>query len=326
MDYKWSMSGLVNDLARAIAVVAPEDGFHKTPVAGVHCVRYSKTSRPTRDHWRACVAIVAQGVKEVELGRQVYRCAEGHYTATPISLPVISRVASATAGKPFLAMLIDLDSVVLSEAAVQTERAVLTDTGAAVRALFRGKAGESMLEAAIRLGNLFQTPDDAPVLGPLVVREILYHLLKGAEGSAIRQFVRSGTTIHRIAQAVHALRSELSDDIDVPALAKAANMSRSAFFKHFKQVTAMSPIQYQKRLRLHEARRLLIDEGETAERSAFRVGYKSASQFSREYSRMFGNSPLRDVRGPAQFQRVSFGARAGAGNGGAVVTRAVSAR
>ncbi|HEV2357444.1 MAG TPA: AraC family transcriptional regulator [bacterium] len=320
------MGSLVHGLARAIAVVAPEEGVHKTPIAGVHCVRYSTTSRPTRDHWRACLAIVAQGVKEVELGREVYRCAEGHYTATPISLPVISRVASATAEKPFLGMLIDLDPVVLSEVTAQTERVVLADAGAPVRALFRGKAGESMLEAAIRAGRPFQTREDALALGPLVVRELLYHLLKGAEGSAIRQFVRSGSTMHRIAQAVHALRSGLSDEIDVPALAKAANMSRSAFFKHFKEITSMSPIQYQKRLRLHEARRLLIDEGETAERSAFRVGYKSASQFSREYSRMFGNSPLRDVMAPAQSQRVTFGARAGAGNGVTVVSGAASAR
>ncbi len=152
-----------------------------------------------------------------------------------------------------------------------------------------------MLEAALRLGRLFQVPEDAAVLGSLLIKEILYHLLKGADGPAIRQFVRSGTNMHKISQAIYSLRSELDDDVDVAALAKAANMSRSAFFKHFKQVTSMSPIQYQKRLRLLEARRLMIDEDETAEGSAFKVGYNSASQFSREYSRMFGSSPLRDA-------------------------------
>jgi transcriptional regulator GlxA family with amidase domain len=133
------------------------------------------------------------------------------------------------------------------------------------------------------------------VLGPLVVKEILYHLLKGADRPAIRQFVRSGSKMHQISQAMYTLRTRLTNDVDVAALAKAANMSRSAFFTHFKKGTAMSPIQYQKRLRLLEARRLMIDEGETAEGSAFKVGYNSASQFSREYSRMFGNSPLRDA-------------------------------
>src|SRR6266478_3721091 len=148
---------------------------------------------------------------------------------------------------------------------------------------------------ALRLGRLFQVPEDAAVLGSLVIKEILYHLLKGADGPAIRQFVRSGSNMHKISQAIYSLRSELDDDVDVAALAKAANMSRSAFFKHFKEVTAMSPIQYQKRLRLLEARRLMVDEDETAERSSFRVGYRSASQFSREYARMFGVSPRRDT-------------------------------
>jgi transcriptional regulator GlxA family with amidase domain len=152
-----------------------------------------------------------------------------------------------------------------------------------------------MLEAAIRLGNVFQSAEDAPVLGPLIIKEIVYHLLKGADGPAIRQFVRSGSKMHKISQAIYTLRSELDNDVDVAALAKAANMSRSAFFKHFKAAAAMSPIQYQKRLRLLEARRLMTDDGESAESSAFKVGYHSASQFSREYSRMFGNSPLRDA-------------------------------
>ena len=133
------------------------------------------------------------------------------------------------------------------------------------------------------------------MLGPLVIKEILYHLLKGADGPAIRQFLRSGSKMHKISQAIYSLRSDLSEDADVTSLAKAAHMSRSAFFKHFKEATAMSPIQYQKRLRLLEARRLMIDDGEKAEGSAFKVGYNSASQFSREYSRMFGNSPLRDT-------------------------------
>jgi transcriptional regulator GlxA family with amidase domain len=151
------------------------------------------------------------------------------------------------------------------------------------------------LKAAIRLARLFQTPEDAPVLGPLLIKEIFYHLLKSENGPAIHQFVRSGSKMHRVSQAIHTLRSELERDVDVTALAKTANMSRSTFFKHFKEVTAASPIQYQKRLRLLEARRLMTDENETAEGSAFKVGYNSASQFSREYSRMFGTSPLRDA-------------------------------
>jgi transcriptional regulator GlxA family with amidase domain len=189
----------------------------------------------------------------------------------------------------------DFDPLTSSEVAAQIEKEFPKEMETSPRAMFIGKASDQMLEAALRLGRLFQVPEDASVLGSLVIKEILYHLLKGADGPAIRQFVRSGSNMHKISQAIYCLKSELDDDVDVAALAKAANMSRSAFFKHFKEVTSMSPIQYQKRLRLLEARRLMIDEDETAEGSAFKVGYKSASQFSREYSRMFGSSPFRDA-------------------------------
>jgi AraC-like DNA-binding protein len=289
------MKKLRFDLAKAILLFSSGEGLHESPVPGVYCVRYSKTDRRTKREWRACLAIVAQGCKEVVLGREVYLCDDAHYTAAPIHLPIISRIASATPERPFLGLLIDLDPLVLNEVAAQLEDVVLEESGNPVRALFRGTASEKMLEAAVRLANLFRGPEDARVLGPLVVKEILYHLLKGPEGSAIRQFVRSGSKMHKISQAVFRLKSNLHDGVNVPALAKAAGMSRSAFFKHFKEVTAMSPIQYQKRLRLLEARRLMVDESETAERSAFKVGYESASQFSREYSRMFGEPPLRDV-------------------------------
>ena len=289
------MKDFRSDLARAIDRFSPGDGFHESPVPGVHCVRYSTADRRTKRQWRACLAIVAQGCKEVVLGREIYLCDEAHYTATPIHLPVVSRIASAAPEKPFLGVLIDLDPLVLNEVAAHLEDVVLEEPGGPVRALFSGKANEKMLEAAVRLAKLFQMPEDARVLGPLVVKEMLYHLLKGPEGSAIRQFVRSGSTMHKISQAVFTLRSNLQDDVDVAALAKEASMSRSAFFTHFKAVTSMSPIQYQKRLRLLEARRLMVEDDETAERSSFKVGYRSASQFSREYSRMFGEPPLRDV-------------------------------
>lgn len=286
---------LSSELATAIHPFAIEEGFNESPVPGVFCVKYSETSQYTKRQWRACLAIIAQGCKEVVLGNEVFWGNEAHYSATSIHLPVISRVASASPEKPFLGLLIDLDPFILNEVANQIGNDFSRKDKQPVRALFRGKASENMMEAAIRLVRLFQTPEDARVLGQLIVKELLYHLLRGAEGAAIRQYVYSGSKMQKICQAVHALKSELDREIDVTRLAKTANMSRSAFFKSFKEVTSMSPIQYQKRLRLLEAKRLMINESETAESSAFRVGYKSASQFSREYSRMFGNAPLRDV-------------------------------
>jgi AraC-like DNA-binding protein len=289
------MKDLRSDLAGIIAAFAPADGFHASPVPGVHCIKFSHSDHPTKRRWHASLGIVVQGCKEIALGEEVYRFDDAHYIAVPIDLPVTSRIFSASLEKPFLSMLIDFNSLTLSEVAAQLETDFSQEIDNPLRAVFVGEASEKMLDAAIRLGKLFQTPDDALVLAPLVIKEILYYLLKGADGAAIRQFVRQGSKMHKISEAIYKVRSELSDEVNVGALAKEANMSRSAFFKHFNEMTAMSPIQYQKRLRLLEARRLMIDEGETAESSAFRVGYKSSSQFSREYSTMFGNAPLRDT-------------------------------
>jgi AraC-like DNA-binding protein len=290
------MKDLLTKLAEIIKLFSPGEGLNASPVPGVYCIKFSvPMERRMKNRWRACFGIIAQGGKEIVLEKQVYRIGEGDYTATPIELPVLSRITSAPPRKPFLALLIDLDPLALSEASAQLNGELAEKSEPSQRAMFIGKSSADMLEAAIRLAKLFETPEDAPVLGRLAIKEILYYLLKGENGPALRHFVRSGSKLHRIFQCIHGLRSELSDDADVPALAKAANMSRSAFFKHFKEVTAISPIQYQKRLRLLEARRLMMEEGANAEGSAFKVGYNSASQFSREYSRMFGNSPLQDV-------------------------------
>jgi AraC-like DNA-binding protein len=251
------------------------------------------------------MAIVVQGSKEVVFCGQVYLCDELYYTAAPVHLPVISRIASAVPNRPFLALLIELDAAILNEVGSQIEgiEAAARTPG---RVFFKGRANEEMLEAAVRLTKLFTRRDDARVLGPLVVKEMFFHLLKSSEGAAIWQFTRSGSKMHKISQAIFTLRSNLHTDVDVAALAKAAGMSRSAFFQHFKNVTSMSPIQYQKRLRLLEARRLLIETDDTAEGSAFKVGYKSSSQFSREYSRMFGISPARDATKMRTLGRSAF--------------------
>ena len=284
-----------SELARLIGRSCPKDGMNQAPVAGTFCMRFSRPSHRVRAYWGSSVCIVAQGCKEIILGRSIYRSEDAYYIATPIDLPVISKVATASPERPFLCLKIALDPVVLGEVEAQLED-LPAETESTLRGIFVGGASDRMLEAAVRLTELFQAPDDARALGPLVVKEILYRLLKGRDGPAIRQFVRAGNVMHRVSQAIYTLSAGLSDTVDVDALAKAANMSRSAFFKHFKDATSMSPIQYQKRLRLLEARRLMMDEGENAEGSAYRVGYKSPSQFSREYSRMFGNSPSRDVR------------------------------
>ena len=289
------MADFQSQLIKTINFFSPAEGLNTTPVSGVYCIKFSYPYRRRKRHWRASLGIVAQGCKEIVLEHDVYKCDEAHYTATLVHLPVLSTIAATSPTKPFLALLIDLDPMIVSEVSAQLSEEDNGDSQDSSRAIFIGKASEEMLGGAVRLGKLFHTPKDARVLGPLIIREMIYLLLRGPDGNAIRHFVRSGSKTHIISQCIYGLQSELDHDVDVPALAKAAKMSRSAFFKHFKEVTAMSPIQYQKRLRLLQARRLMVDQGETAEGSAFKVGYRSASQFSREYSRMFGNSPLRDA-------------------------------
>ncbi|HET6450259.1 MAG TPA: AraC family transcriptional regulator [Spirochaetia bacterium] len=291
------MRDLRSELARLIGACAPRDGIFDSPVPGTSCVRYSHANERSRLYWCAAVCIVAQGSKEIAVGPEVYRFDTVHYVATPIDLPVIGRVASASPEKPFLCLRIGLDPNALREVDVQLGGGGQDrEPDGSPRGVFVGDVGERMLQAAVRLGELFLTPEDAAALGPLSVKEILYHLLKGPDGPAIRQFIHAGSAMDRVSRAIYLLKTTLNEDLDVDAMARAVSMSRSAFFTHFKAATAMSPVQYQKRLRLLEARRLMVTEGETAEGSAFRVGYRSASQFSREYSRMFGTPPSRDAK------------------------------
>jgi AraC-like DNA-binding protein len=284
------------ELAEEIARLSPQDGFNETSLRGVQCVRYSQTDQLTNRRWRASVCVVAQGTKELVLNQEVYRNDhEAHYIVAPIDLPVTSRIFTASPVKPFLCLRIDLDPVTLSGLAAQVRFEGEGDSPQ--RGIFVHGASLALLDASLRLVRLLRDDEDAAVLGPLVIREILYLLLKGPDGPALGQFARSGSKVHKIAQAVHTLMTDYREPVDVEALARGAHMSRSAFFQEFKHVTSMSPIQYLKRLRLLEARRLMSQERETAEQAAFRVGYRSPSQFSREYSRMFGNSPRRDSVG-----------------------------
>lgn len=289
------MNKLQSDLTEIINNIHLEEGVHKAPVSGVFYSKHSQVSPYTKRRWHSFFAIVVQGCKEIILENKSYWGNEYNYTVTPVDLPVTSRIAEASPDKPFIAVMIEMNPLILSEVASKIEKELPKETLPILQPIFIGKADDKILEAFIRLIKLFQTPEDATVLGPLIIRELFYYLLKSPNGEAIQQFVRSGSKIHEISQVIYKLKSELKDEIDVTTLAKTANMSRSSFFKYFHDVTAMSPIQYQKRLRLLEARRLMIENDETAESSAFKVGYKSSSQFSREYSRMFGNSPIRDI-------------------------------
>jgi AraC-like DNA-binding protein len=291
------MSSARDRLATLNARWCPRDGVHTSPIPGISCIKVSRAQTRAKRHWHAALCLVVQGVKEIALEGRRYRHRGAHYVASVVDLPVTSRVMAVSPERPFLCLKLAFDSDAVRDVSAQLDRARPDEVkGRPARAMFIGDASDRMIDAAVRLVELFATPDDAPVLGPLVMRELVFHLLKGPDGPAIRQIVRGGTRTHRITDAIFQLQASLDSTIDVAALAKTAGMSRAVFFRQFKEATAMSPLQYHKRLRLLEARRLMVEDGESAEVAARRVGYASASQFSRDYARMFGNAPLRDTR------------------------------
>ena len=289
------MTSLQEELVHNLLKASPKDGLNTTSIPGVYCIKISKPDNLTKTTWLRSVVIVAQGQKELALEENIPVYREPYYIASPIDLPVTSRIKVATPKKPFLALLLELNLDELLEITTKLRFDYAEKIDMPSHAIFTGKVDDHILESAVRLTRLFSRPEDIPALAPLITKEIFYHVLKTPNGKSIYEFAKAGSRFQKVSDCIRTIRSQLSEEVAVEELAKQANMSRASFFKSFKDATAMSPIQYQKRLRLIEARRLLIDESETAERAAFKVGYKSASQFSREYSRMFGKAPLRDV-------------------------------
>lgn len=255
--------------------------------------KITATTPRTRKYWTASFVIILQGTKELALEKFAYKYKGGNTIITPAGLPVLSRVVVENKSKPFLAIRIALDPLELHEVALKIPPTPFSNELKS-HGIFSGLPEDQMLNALLRLVELSE--EDAPVLGPLIIRELYYYLLKSHNGPAIRQFVLTGSKLQLIAEAVKRLRDDLTIELDVEKFARDSNMSRTSFFAAFKKVTAMSPIQFQKKLRLLEARHLLSSEGETAENIAFAVGYKSASQFNREYSRMFGLPPRKDMK------------------------------
>jgi AraC-like DNA-binding protein len=234
-----------------------------------------------------------QGVKEVLFGGKAYRYHPDNSLVVSVELPVISRVVEASADAPCLAVVVVLDSALVGE--LLADNAVDPPPGPPAQALGVAPAGQQLLDAVNRLAALLDAPQDIGPLAPLVLWEITYRVLTGPHGSRLRQVAAADAPAQRIARAIRWLKDHFAEPLRIETLARQVRMSPSALHLHFKAVTALSPLQYQKRLRLQEARRLMMGEGLDAAEAAYRVGYESPSQFSREYRRLFGAPPRRDV-------------------------------
>ena len=291
LDRHWRDELLTN-----VRQAARVEGPQTTRLEGVSVLRYESVVPRRRNHWTPSVGLIVQGAKQIEIGGRSFRFAAMDFISSPLDLPVSNQIVSASPAKPFLVLNIRLDPALLRELTAEMAPNPEGARGKLPVAI-GGKASSALIEAFARLSRLFTPPAQPKALTALLVKEIYCHLLTGRESAALRQFLEPGSVMHAMSRAVSKLHGELSEKLDIEGLAKAAHMSRSTFFKNFRLATRMSPIQYQKQLRLLEARRLLADGGETVDAACFKVGYKSPSQFGREFTRYFGNSP-RGARHP----------------------------
>ncbi len=272
------------------------DGFHDTEIDRLGFSRESAVGAGMHGVSAPMLAIVVQGKKDTLMGEETYHYGAAQYLVVSIDLAISGFTVEATPDRPYLGLKLDLDPRELCEiiAAQTAVNAAKKETS--VRGFFVSTAEVSLLDTVLRLIQLLDTPQDIPILAPMVIREIYYRLLIGEQSEAVRQIATSGSNMQRIAEVLKLIKTNFAQPMRVESLAEQASMSPSSFHHHFKQVTSMSPLQYQKQLRLMEARRLMLAESYNAITAADRVGYESPSQFSREYARMFGAAPIGDIQ------------------------------
>ncbi|ADE72665.1 AraC-like DNA-binding protein [Bacillus aryabhattai] len=283
------------ELSRLIERLCKQDGVHPTTIPSLFLIRESIITEPISRVNEPSFCIILQGEKEVLLGEERFLYGPGHYIVASVDLPVTGQVIKASADSPYLAFKLEFTSSQVLEVLNGTD--FKTGQGKnAKRAMYVSEIEPSLLNAVVRLASLLGTPKHIPVLAPLLKKEILYWILQGPHGEALEQMALEGSNASRIREVIDHIINNYEESFRIEELAEIANMSVSSLHRHFKDVTAMSPIQFQKRLRLQEARRLLLAESLDVADVAFRVGYESQSQFSREYSRMFGFPPRVDIK------------------------------
>jgi AraC-like DNA-binding protein len=238
--------------------------------------------------------VIAQGSKTIMLGTEMHRYDPAHYLITTAELPTLVQITDASPEEPYLGVVLHLDPALVSSVMVETGHAA-TDAQSSVKALDVSPLDADLMETVVRLARLADSPRDARFLAPLIMREIVYRLLLGEQGGRLRHLTVIGGSAHRIANAIERIRKEYDKPLRVEDVARDIGMSPSSFHHHFKTVTAMSPLQFQKRLRLQEARRLMLGEALDAASAGYRVGYDDPSHFSRAYKKVFGEAPMRHV-------------------------------
>jgi AraC-like DNA-binding protein len=283
------------DLARKIASRAGSEGDNFTAIPSLRLYRRSEPTACVSAAYEPSLVAFVQGQKRINVGGKSYICDGSSFLLTSVDLPVVSQVVAATKDTPILGLLLRLEMPevrkILSE-----EELPLPEEPSGAQGMAVGVTSVELLSACSRLIELLDAPQDIPFLGALIQREIIYRLLRSPQGKHLRAIATHGEQSHRTAKAVTWLRTHYAKPLRVEDLASIAQMGVSTLHHHFRSLTAMSPLQYQKQLRLHVARERMLNNGLDAASAAFEVGYESASQFNREYSRFFGQSPMRDIK------------------------------
>ncbi len=278
-----------------IGALVPYDGTIELRIPGVRVARVSQTNNePVHYIQRTSLCIVAQGAKIVMIGGDTYGYEAGQMALYSIDVPMAGRVTRASISEPYLLLMIDLDAESVAERAVKVFPHGVPQARDS-RSLYVADANAHIIDAATRLLELMAQPVDAELLAPLVRDEILIRLLRSPMGSRVAQIGKTDSSVQRIAKAVSRLRTDFDQPVNIQELATLVNMSVTTFHRQFKAVTGMSPLQYQKTLRLQEARRLMLTAMLDAGAAGRRVGYSSAAQFTREYGRFFGSAPTKDI-------------------------------
>lgn len=281
----------LDDLAGLITRHMPEDGMLSSAIDRLTLIRSSNPTLPVPAVYDPLLCLVAQGRKQAVMGERTFSYAAGDCVIVSVAVPVIGRVTEASPDRPYLCLALRLDPALIAEIAAQLPDTPL-DSPLGLRL---AEAAPKLIDAAARLVGLLEDPASTPLLAPLVEREIVYRMLAGPFGATLRQIVAAHGRVAQVARAIAWIKQHFTDPFRIDGLASAVGMSPSSLHAHFRAVTAMSPLQYQKQLRLQEARRLMLANGIDATTAAFRVGYESPTQFSREYRRLFGYPPARDV-------------------------------
>jgi AraC-like DNA-binding protein len=286
-------------LARRIDFYTQSSENRATAIPGLSLHRRTSPTSPCSATYEPGVTVIAQGRKRVDLGATTFIYGESRYLLTSIDLPIVSQIVEASEAKPCLALSLKLEMTIVRELLAREEihtSETPPETPAETPAMVTGEATPEFLGACCRLLDLLDTPADIPFLSALIQREIVYRILRGPEGARLRAIATLGDQSNRTAKAIAWIRSNYAKPLKVEDLADLAGMGVSTLHHHFRALTAMSPVQYQKQLRLQAARGRMLVDGLDAASAAFEVGYESPSQFSREYSRFFGQPPKRDVR------------------------------